>query len=106
MELTISTDTELSPPNPIRVETALSRYPVHRLAKHGDIAIDIREMNEQRRAFHQMGSRLQQEARPARPAGLQARYAHHQPQDRGSRPADPPDHQAGEPQRDLPQSWG
>jgi hypothetical protein len=34
------------PPNPIRVETALSRYPVHRLAKKGDIAIDIRERNE------------------------------------------------------------
>jgi hypothetical protein len=33
-------------PNPIRVETALSRYPVHRLAKHGDIAIDIQEKNE------------------------------------------------------------
>ena len=30
---------------PIRVETALSRYPVHRLAKQGDIAIDIRETN-------------------------------------------------------------
>lgn len=33
------------PPKPIRVETALSRYPVHRLAKHGEIAIDIREKN-------------------------------------------------------------
>jgi hypothetical protein len=33
-------------PNPIRVETALSRFPVHRLAKHGDIVIDIRERNE------------------------------------------------------------
>ena len=33
-------------PNPIRVETALSRYPVHRLAKHGDIVIDIREEGE------------------------------------------------------------
>ena len=39
-------DAELAPLNPIRVETALSRYPVHRLAKHGDIAIDIREKNE------------------------------------------------------------
>lgn len=47
MELATSTDVELLPPNPIRVETALSRYPVHRLAKHGDIAIDIREKNEQ-----------------------------------------------------------
>lgn len=36
---------EIPAPNPIRVETALSRYPVHRLAKHGDIAIDIRERN-------------------------------------------------------------
>ena len=34
------------PPNPIRVESGISRYPIHRLAKHGDIAIDIRERNE------------------------------------------------------------
>jgi Replication initiator protein A len=40
------TTNELAPLNPIRVETAFSRYPVHRLAKHGDIAIDIRERNE------------------------------------------------------------
>ena len=46
MELTVPAATELSPPNPIRVETALSRFPVHRLAKHGAIAIDIREKNE------------------------------------------------------------
>ena len=46
MELTISADTKLSPPNLIRVETALSRYPVHRLAKHGDIAINITEKDE------------------------------------------------------------
>ena len=39
-------DTELSPPNPIRVETALSRFPVHRLAKHGEIYIDIQEKDE------------------------------------------------------------
>jgi hypothetical protein len=37
---------ELPPPIPIRVETALSRYPVHRLAKRGDIAIDIRQVDE------------------------------------------------------------
>ncbi len=37
---------EIVAPNPIRVETALSRYPVHRLAKHGDIAIDIRLADE------------------------------------------------------------
>jgi hypothetical protein len=37
--------TEFGPMTPIRVETALSRYPVHRLAKHGNIAIDIRETN-------------------------------------------------------------
>ena len=46
MKLSIPIDTEPSPPNPIRVETALSRFPVHRLAKHGEIAIDIREKNE------------------------------------------------------------
>lgn len=37
---------ELASPHPIRVETALSRYPVHRLAKHGSVAIDIREKSE------------------------------------------------------------
>src|SRR5947207_4701435 len=50
MNTRAETSTELLPPNPIRVETALSRYPVHRLAKHGDIAIDIREMNAEREA--------------------------------------------------------
>lgn len=34
---------ELASQNIIRVETALSRYPVHRLAKQGTIAIEIRE---------------------------------------------------------------
>src|SRR4051812_32549799 len=37
---------DILPPNPIRVETALSRYPIHRLAKHGDITIDIRLTDE------------------------------------------------------------
>ena len=46
MNKTPDTNDVLAPLNPIRVETALSRYPVHRLAKHGDIAIDIREKNE------------------------------------------------------------
>src|SRR3954469_24435565 len=35
--------TELVPLNVIRVETALSRYPVHRLAKQGTASIEIRE---------------------------------------------------------------
>ena len=34
---------ELVPLNIIRVETALSRFPVHRLAKQGTVAIEIRE---------------------------------------------------------------
>jgi hypothetical protein len=37
---------ELVPLNVIRVETALSRYPVHRLAKHGKASIEIREHSE------------------------------------------------------------
>ncbi len=37
---------DILPTNPIRIETALSRYPVHRLAKQGDITIDIRRMDE------------------------------------------------------------
>lgn len=37
---------ELAPLNAIRVETALSRYPVHRLAKKGSVNIDLKESNE------------------------------------------------------------
>src|SRR6478736_5146198 len=37
---------ELVPLNVIRVETALSRYPVHRLAKQGTISIEIHEGTE------------------------------------------------------------
>jgi hypothetical protein len=36
---------ELSPQNTIRVETALSRYPVHRLARRGSIKIDLNKEN-------------------------------------------------------------
>ena len=38
---------ELAPLDVIRVETALSRYPVHRLAKQGPIAIELREATEE-----------------------------------------------------------
>jgi hypothetical protein len=37
---------ELYPPNTIRVETAFSRYPVHRLAKKGSVQIEIEERDE------------------------------------------------------------
>ncbi|HWE97535.1 MAG TPA: hypothetical protein VG269_26490, partial [Tepidisphaeraceae bacterium] len=43
MELDNQPSTEISPLNTIRVETALSRYPVHRLARKGNIEISIRE---------------------------------------------------------------
>jgi prophage maintenance system killer protein len=36
---------ELAPQNTIRIETALSRFPVHRLAKRGNISIEISERN-------------------------------------------------------------
>jgi hypothetical protein len=36
----------LYPLNPIRVETAFSRYPVHRLAKKGTVKIEIEERDE------------------------------------------------------------
>ena len=39
-------EAELILPNPIRVETAFSRYPVHRLAKKGDIDIDLHHKDE------------------------------------------------------------
>jgi hypothetical protein len=38
---------ELAPLDVIRVETALSRYPVHRLAKQGRIAIELREATKE-----------------------------------------------------------
>ena len=37
---------ELIPQNIIRVETALSRYPVHRLARHGSMSIEIRDQSD------------------------------------------------------------
>ena len=46
MEDTIVIDTLPAPLSSIRVETALSRYPVHRLARKGSIEIDIREQNK------------------------------------------------------------
>jgi len=45
MEQDPNLGTELIPLTPIRVETALSRYPVHRLARKGSIDINIREEN-------------------------------------------------------------
>lgn len=39
-------NTELQPLNAIRIETVISRFPVHRLAKRGSISIDIRETTE------------------------------------------------------------
>jgi hypothetical protein len=43
METDVPPGTELLPLNTIRVETALSRWPVHRLARKGTIDISIRE---------------------------------------------------------------
>src|SRR5438477_380976 len=43
MELEPQLNTELIPLTPIRVETALSRYPVHRLARKGKIRIEVQE---------------------------------------------------------------
>jgi hypothetical protein len=39
--ITPETNADLTPLNRIRVETALSRYPIHRLAKKGSITIDF-----------------------------------------------------------------
>ena len=46
MQLEPKSNAVLAPLNPIRVETALSRYPIHRLARKGSINIDIRDVNE------------------------------------------------------------
>ena len=51
MKLITPANTEILPPNPIRVETALSRFPVHRLAKHGDVVIHVKETNEHGELF-------------------------------------------------------
>src|SRR5512135_2640251 len=39
-------DAQLAPLDVIRVETALSRFPVHRLAKSGTVRIELRETND------------------------------------------------------------
>lgn len=46
VEPDIKPPTEVTPLNPIRVETALSRYPVHRLARKGSIKIDLSRGSE------------------------------------------------------------
>ena len=46
MTTDLKSSTELSTLTPIRVETAISRYPVHRLARKGNIEINIREGNK------------------------------------------------------------
>lgn len=46
MELEPAENSDMASHNPIRVETALSRYPVHRLAKKGSIDIEISEENK------------------------------------------------------------
>jgi hypothetical protein len=48
LELT-NPDSELATLNRIRVETALSRFPIHRLAKKGDINIDLLKLDERGR---------------------------------------------------------
>ena len=48
METDPGPGTELLPLNTIRVETVLSRYPVHRLARRGNIKIEVSEENGSR----------------------------------------------------------
>lgn len=48
MEPEANPTTELVPLTTIRVETALSRYPVHRLARKGNIKIEVSEENARR----------------------------------------------------------
>jgi hypothetical protein len=50
MESDQSPSNDITPLNTIRVETVLSRYPVHRLARKGNIKIDVTERNQQREA--------------------------------------------------------
>jgi hypothetical protein len=42
------TATNLVPLTPIRVETGISRYPIHRLARKGNIKIDVTEANSRK----------------------------------------------------------
>lgn len=46
MNLNPQETTDLVPLNIIRSETALTRYPIHRLAKKGTISIELKETNE------------------------------------------------------------
>ena len=52
MEGTVNSELSLQPkpptmaPNKIRVETALSRFPIHSLARKGTVAIDLQRLNE------------------------------------------------------------
>ncbi|APW64302.1 hypothetical protein [Paludisphaera borealis] len=46
MEHETLSSTEPVPVNTIRVETALSRFPVHRLARRGQIKIEVKQSNE------------------------------------------------------------
>jgi hypothetical protein len=48
MELEDETTTELVPLNAIRVETGISRFPLHRLARKGNIKIEITEANSRK----------------------------------------------------------
>lgn len=48
MELEIETATELVPLNAIRVESGISRFPLHRLARKGNIKIEITEANSRK----------------------------------------------------------
>jgi hypothetical protein len=48
METNNDNSTELVPFTPIRVETALSRFPVHRLARKGNIRIEITEASSRK----------------------------------------------------------
>jgi hypothetical protein len=45
-EMPIAQGTHLTAPNRIRVETALSRFPIHRLTKKGTVSIDLQRLNE------------------------------------------------------------
>ena len=56
----------------IRIETALSRYPIHRLANKGTVSIDIRKKDAKGATTMSWTVDYGEPPRPARTPGLQA----------------------------------
>lgn len=70
---------ELTPQNTIRLETAFSRFPVHKLARRGNINIEIMETTPTGEIKTKWGVDYPEESGAAEAAGLQGGHACRQP---------------------------